>query len=120
MMLLLMKPCHSSQCSVVSAADGRWRVSDCSAKHPTACRADSAPTNSPGDGPHSELVPRLGRTGDQPLWVFSRGLRGSCPADYSHAVPRTAKENMYLQIALAATRQSAAWLPVQGPAWALP
>lgn len=102
------------QCSVVSASDGRWRVVSCSAVLPTACRSDDASTN--GDQSialHAHLT-------TVPLWAFQEGNRGSCPGDYSHEVPRTAKENMHLQIALVAAGMQEAWLPVYGPDWALP
>ena len=118
----LTAPCPllGSQCSAVSAADGRWRVTSCSASLPTACRADSAAISGAGAVPSLALGAQPGPSGDAPLWVFNKGIRGHCPEDYSHKVPRTAKENMYLQRALEAAGLSAAWLPVHGPLWELP
>ena len=53
----------------------------------------------------------------QPLWAFGAGPRGGCPDGYEHVVPRTSKENMYLQIAMHGAGAESAWLPVTGPEW---
>ena len=114
------------QCAVVSASDGRWRVASCTAAVPSACRADGASLDAPGVVPYhlataaqQALMETLGdgALGDPPLWAFAGGLKGSCPDGYSFVVPRTAKENMYLQIALSVGGLQAAWLPVTGPDW---
>ena len=55
----------------------------------------------------------------KPLWAFGAGPRGSCPDGYEHVVPRTAKENMFLQIAMHGAGAQSAWLPVTGPVWAV-
>jgi hypothetical protein len=59
------------------------------------------------------------RAESKPLWALGTGPRGSCPDGYEHEVPRTAKENMFLQIAMDGAGVQSAWLPVTGPAWAV-
>lgn len=87
------------QCAAISAADGRWRATNCSAALPTACR-----TRGSGD------------------WLLTRpGLPGGCEALASGAafeLPRHAKENLALAETLRAARPpiDAAWLPLTGDA----
>ena len=105
-------------------------MASCSSAFPTACRAVGAPINAaellvegPGaaDGSSTEQAEAAAEAEAQrqPLWAFQAGPRGSCSDGYEHVVPRTAKENMYLQIAMHGAGADSAWLPVTGPEWSV-
>ena len=85
------------QCAAISAADGRWRATNCSVALPTACRARGG-----GD------------------WLLTRpGSPGGCEAlapGAAFELPRHAKENLDLAQTLRAACPpiDAAWLPLTG------
>ena len=79
------------QCTAISVADGRWRVRDCEASLPTACRAQ-----------------------DGSSWQLGAGSRGKCPVGFAHEVPHHAKENTMLKSAVQQSQAEEAWLPIQG------
>jgi hypothetical protein len=93
-------------CAVISAADGRWRAAPCAAAAPlpSACRAGGGAVDYAAAEPWAPPAP---------------GARGACPANSTFDVPRHPLENYRLAAALRAAGAPAAWLPVEGPAWAV-
>ena len=97
-----LNACHVlrfRQCAAISAADGRWRASNCSAALPTACRMH---------GSGEWLLTRPGSPG---------GCKALAPGE-AFKLPRHAKENLALAETLRAARPhiDAAWLPLTGGA----
>ena len=94
---------NGTACAVISAMDGRWRsvsCSDSSTTIRTACRRAGTPLESD----------------DQ--WVLGGG-EGECPNGSAFDVPRHPRENFWLTQVMRDQGVDAAWLPVQGPEWAV-
>ena len=111
------------QCAAMSAADGRWRATNCSVALPMACRTRGSgewvltrpgpPGGCEGSG--------TGEPGGCAGSASGAGAPGGCETLVPGAafeVPRHAKENLALAEALRAARPpvAAAWLPLAGAA----
>ncbi|KAK9841564.1 hypothetical protein WJX74_007998 [Apatococcus lobatus] len=83
-------------CAALSASDGRWREVSCDAGLPSACWLANS------------------------TWSVAAVPRGACPQGSGTRVPAHAKENTALQAAVRTANKDAAFLPIQGPTWAIP
>lgn len=97
-------------CAVMSVTDARWRAVPC-----------------PGQAGNvdKQQIPSVCRVAGMPLdldkqWVFGPpGQRGVCLNGSAFDVPRHPRENFWLAMSMQEAGISAAWLPVQGPDWAV-
>ena len=112
---------NGGECAVASSGDGRWRTAPCNS---------SSSIGSSGSGENIRSVCRMAGlpVDSAEQWVLgnsipptttTRSTMQRCPEGSAFDVPRHPRENFWLAEMLRAQNVSVAWLPIQGPDWAV-